>query len=89
MDDLRGPVVRLLFGAAAEGPPNEAVTLLTRVLELDPLHEEGLQQLLKHLLARGRRQEAVRRYQAFEQRLEAEMGLEPLAETTALLTLSA
>ena len=87
--ELRGAVVRLLFGAAAEGPPNEAVTLLTRVLELDPLHEEGLQQLLKHLLARGRRQEAVRRYQAFEQRLEAEMGLEPLAETTALLTLSA
>lgn len=83
-NELRTLVVSFLHEASAEGPAERSTALLTRVLELDPLHEEALQELLKGLLKRGRRQEAVRRYQEFERRLQDEMGLEPLEETAAL-----
>ena len=83
--NLRGEVVRLLYRAAAHGSVPDPALFLIRVLQIDPLHEEALQKLLAALLAQGRRQEAFRRYKEFQRRLQDEMGLEPLAETAALL----
>lgn len=62
------------------------VRLLKRLLELDPLHEEGLQALMALLNRMGRRREAQRRFQRFEAALAAELGLEPQPATLALLS---
>jgi DNA-binding SARP family transcriptional activator len=80
---LREAVVETLVAASDETRSSEAY--LRRVLELEPLHEEALQLLLRGLLRRGRRREARERYQRFEARLREELDLEPLPETAALL----
>lgn len=77
--------VTALWRAAAEGAePDAAERMLARVLELHPLDEDALRALLGRLVARGRTQEAQRRYAAFAERLRAETGLAPTAETRAL-----
>ena len=82
---LREDVVALLFEASSGAPSTKATAYLERVLELDPLHEEALQLLLAKLIARGRKREAIKRYQSFETKLKMEMGLKPLEETRTLL----
>ena len=82
---LREGVVTLLFEASASAPSPDAAAYLERVLELEPLHEEALQNLLKQLVKRGRRREARGRFYKFEELLKEEMGLEPLKETRAIL----
>jgi DNA-binding SARP family transcriptional activator len=82
-ESLREEVTELLFEAS--GHSADGVVYLERLLELEPLHEEALQLLLQRLVARGRRREAVRRYQRFASQLKTEMGLEPLDETRAFL----
>ena len=74
-----------LFETAEGASADRASALLIRVLELDPVHEEALQLLLRNLIARGRRREVQRRYQTFARRLEQEMGLTPLPETRELV----
>lgn len=80
---LRERVVAALYEASDEAPASEP--WLLRILELESLHEEALQRLLRGLLRRGRRREALGRYRAFEARLRDELDLEPLPETRALL----
>jgi DNA-binding SARP family transcriptional activator len=82
-ETLREEVTEVLFEAAQN--TQEGVAYLERLLELDPLHEEALQLLLQKLVARGRKREALKRYQSFASRLKTEMGLEPLDETRAFL----
>lgn len=82
---LREEVIELLYEASQEAEATEASTYLTRVMELEPLHEEALQGLLTWLLAHGRRREAQQRYRQFQKILDEELGLEPLPETQALL----
>jgi hypothetical protein len=82
-ETLRKEVIDLLFEAAQN--TEEGITYLERLLELDSLHEEALQLLLEKLVSRGRKREAVKRYQTFAAKLKTEMGLEPLEETRALL----
>ena len=82
-ESLREDVVDLLVDTDEESGTDSRY--LVRVLELDPLHEEALQKLLKHLRRRGRKREARLRYKSFTERLESELGLEPLEETRALL----
>ena len=77
-DRLREEVTLILFEA---GDPN----YLERVLELEPLHEEALQRLLKHLVMRGRRREAKQRFDKFATQLSEDLGLEPLEETQRIL----
>ena len=84
-EQLREEVVGLLEGAAAEADGERAEAYLARILELEPLHERALQGLLGHLLQRGRRRDAHKRYRSFARLLEEEMGLEPLPETRELL----
>lgn len=82
--ELRQRVVELLLEAAEQA--KEPGSYLERVLALEPLEEEALQRLICDLLKRGRRREAQRRYQRFASLLKTELGLEPLPETTRLLT---
>lgn len=84
---LREEVVTLLFEASDGAPSDAATTYLTRVLDLEPLHEDALQRLLQQLVRRGRRREARQRFQKFAERLHEELGLEPLSETKDLLNL--
>lgn len=81
---VREEVLDFLYETALQ--EKDAVDCLERLMELDPLHEEGLQLLLRALISKGRKREAHRRYHSFAARLKTEMGLEPLAETRALLT---
>jgi tetratricopeptide (TPR) repeat protein len=78
-EHLKERVISTLFGAAQKSP--ESVPYLEKLLGLDPLHEEAIQLLLEKLVARGRKREAVKRYQTFAEKLKTEMGLEPLEET--------
>ena len=84
---LREQVVDCLREAALRAEPTVALRYLQRVIELDPLHEEAVRHLLERLVERGRAADARRHYQAFAARLRAELGLEPLAETRAVLAL--
>jgi len=77
-------IVELLQGASA-ATPKKAEAYLERLLELDPLHEEALQQLLRRLLRRGRRHESHLRLEEFRRHLKEEMDLEPLPETEGIL----
>lgn len=81
---LRARVLHLLQHAAdSEG--DDAGRYLARILELDPLNEATLRQLLKHLKERGRHAEARQRFEQFALRLRQETGLDPEASTRALI----
>jgi DNA-binding SARP family transcriptional activator len=87
-ESLRREVTQLLYDAAQHSQDELALPYLERALELDPIFEEALQELLRQLLRRGRRREAQRRLRQFSKTLQDELGLEPLAETQAILALS-
>lgn len=82
---LRGDVIALLSSAARTATADDAEALLARVLELDPLDETALQQLLRLLVGSGRRARAVQAFEAFRQRLGEEIGARPLPATRAAL----
>jgi DNA-binding SARP family transcriptional activator len=82
-ESLREEVIELFFETAQT--TDDGLDYLERLLELDPLHEEALQLLLEKLVSRGRKREAVKRYQNFAAKLKTDMGLEPLEETRNLL----
>lgn len=82
---LREQVLAALH-TAADTSAKDAGRFLTRILELDPLNEEALHQLLEHLLRRRRHVEARRRYEEFAERLREETGLEPQDSTQALVS---
>ena len=67
--------------------PQGAVALLAHVLERDLLAEDVVQSYLRLSYRSGGREEALRLYAAFRDRLAAELGLAPLAETEALAAL--
>lgn len=75
----------LRSAAAAADDPERAIRWLDRLLELDPLHEEALHDLVVLLLRSGRRREARRRYRALADRLREELGVEPADATRRLL----
>ncbi len=81
---LRERVVSLLYASAAAAGDERAVAYLSRILELEPLHEEALQELLKLLASRGRTHEARKRYERFAKQLALETGLKPHSKTAEL-----
>jgi DNA-binding SARP family transcriptional activator len=85
---LRNRVITLLFEASRKAEPADKRRYLERVLELEPGHEDALQDLLKLLVTLGRVREARRWYTAFETYLREELEMEPLSETRAILTTS-
>jgi serine/threonine protein kinase/DNA-binding SARP family transcriptional activator/DNA-binding beta-propeller fold protein YncE len=82
---VRSVALRLSAGYQGSARHNEAVELLEHLLRDDPLDEEALRQLLEVLYSAGRRVEALRRYQQFEQHLAEELGAPPSRETMALV----
>jgi DNA-binding SARP family transcriptional activator len=54
------------------------------LVELDPLSEEAHRTLIHLYFLAGRRSQALLEYEAFAKRLETELDVKPLSETTAL-----
>jgi len=62
-----------------------AVQWARRAVALTPDDETAIQRLLRFLLRRGDRAGALRAYESFRRRFETEYGLQPSAETRALV----
>ncbi len=67
-----------------EGDHGGAVTLLQRLLDEDLVAEDVVQRYLKAAYLDGRREEALRAYEAFAKQLADELDLEPLEVTQVL-----
>ncbi len=74
---------RLAIVAAAEGDLPAAIDAASRRLDLDPLDEGSHVRLMDLLVAGGDRSAALRQYRACVATLERELGVPPLATTTA------
>lgn len=84
-EPIRHQVIRVLLHAARGASPQQAEAILARVLELDPLDEAALQQMLRLLVASGRRARAVQAFEQFRQMLGEQVGARPLPATRAAL----
>ena len=78
-------VVRSANAANEAGAFDRASRLLGRLLELEPLAEDVLQPYLRALALSGRREAALAAFERFAERLQEELGLEPLATTRELV----
>ena len=79
-------VILKLLTAAHEEQGNEAKAFhyAARQLQLDPYQEEAHRQLMRFLVRRGLREEALAQFKRLRQLLHDEMGVEPEAETMLL-----
>ncbi|MDQ5850679.1 MAG: AAA family ATPase, partial [Chloroflexota bacterium] len=66
------------------GTYQQAERYAWRQVELDPWHEAAHRQLIGVLASTGQRGAALRQYETCRRILEAELGVEPAPETTAL-----
>lgn len=82
--DLAGALERLARGRVAGGAWEAAVTAGGRWLDLDSLHEPAHRLLMTALGRAGEPAAAIRQYRECVRILDAELGVAPLAETTAL-----
>ncbi len=83
-EDYRHRVDGLLAALADRADPAEAAELARRRRALDPLNEAACRQAMTALAAAGDRSGAIAAYRELVGRLEAELGVDPLAETTAV-----
>ncbi len=81
---MRGALHRLVQSHTARGEYTLAIQYATRLLALDPWREEVHRELMRLLALSGQRSAALAQYKACRRLLAAELGLEPLEETTAL-----
>jgi DNA-binding SARP family transcriptional activator len=82
---LRREVILFLSSSARGAAAGESEPMLARVVELDPLNEPVVQELLRVLVATGRRARAMQVFEQFRERLGEETGTRPLAATRAVL----
>ena len=75
---------RLVDARAAAGELDEAIAHAERWLDLDPLHEPAHRALMRLHAQRGDRAAAVHQYRQCVRTVDEELGVAPLAETTAL-----
>ncbi|WP_169316600.1 ATP-binding protein [Deinococcus peraridilitoris] len=68
----------------ANGNMSGAAELAGRILETDALAEDALQTFMRCAAGLGRRDDALRAYRSFRERLDRELRLEPLAGTREL-----
>lgn len=84
--ELRGRAIESLVDFhTARGAHDEALGWARERVSQDPLDEVAHEALLVTLLAAGRRGSALRLYEAYERRLEQELGMEPPASMRELL----
>lgn len=69
----------------AKGEPDQAGRDAEAILRLDPYRETAYRTLIRAHLARGDRASAARAYAQCSERLSVDLGVEPAAETQALL----
>ena len=82
--DLTGVLERLARGRVAGAAWDAAVAAGRRWLDLDPLHEPAHRLLMAALAGSGEPAAALRQYRECVRVLDRELGVAPLAETTAL-----
>ena len=73
-----------LASSVRQRSPEEALVILTRALESDPLHEGAVRALMVVLAAMGRRSEALARYERLVDDLLGAFGTDPDAQTANL-----
>src|SRR6478752_5942388 len=86
-DELRDTHRQILVKLATtvrHRAPEEALVILARVLESDPLHEGAVRQQMRVLAQTGRRSEALARYERLVDDLLDAYGTDPDAQTAAL-----
>lgn len=76
-------LMRLCDEARERHAYSDAIAAVQRALELDPWREDALRALLVLRAAVGDRSGAVQTYRDFARRLYDELGVTPMAETTA------
>lgn len=82
---LAGHVLKRLAGYyAGTGELDLAIDYTARLLTLDPWQEEAHRQMMALLARRGARSAALAQYETCRRLLKEELGVEPMAETTAL-----
>ena len=82
--ELASALRRLVEHLIATGDLDRAVPLARRWLELDPLHEPAHRELMRLLSWCGDRGAALEQYRSCVRVMSDELGVAPLAETTAL-----
>ncbi|WP_297854598.1 tetratricopeptide repeat protein [Meiothermus sp.] len=80
----REAVLQAALNLGQTGRHPEAASLLRQVWEQDTFDEQVLQAYLHNLYAQGNRDGALEVYALFKNRLQNELGLAPLPETTYL-----
>lgn len=68
----------------ARGEYTAAIQYTTRLLEMEPWHEEAHRQLMLLLTLNGQRSAALMQYETCRRILASELGVEPVEETTSL-----
>jgi DNA-binding SARP family transcriptional activator/predicted ATPase len=63
---------------------SQALPYAYRLVELEPLDEEANRQLMRLLAMHGQRNEALAQYEALQQLLESELGVQPDQDSQAL-----
>lgn len=71
----------------ALGQPDEQIACLRQQIGLEPWHESAHRQLMELLARQGRRSQALAQYETCRRILADELGVEPTAETMALMKL--
>jgi DNA-binding SARP family transcriptional activator/Tfp pilus assembly protein PilF len=75
---------RLVRAFQADGRPQDAIAHARTWLALDPLHEPAHRALMRLYAETGQRAAAIRQYRECVRILDAELGVQPLEETTEL-----
>ncbi|NJK46322.1 MAG: hypothetical protein HC933_20605 [Pleurocapsa sp. SU_196_0] len=70
---------------SAHGQHREAMAVLERLLDRDPLQEDVVNTFMRESAALGLRHDAIRAFERLRDALEAELNLEPMPQTLALL----
>jgi predicted ATPase/DNA-binding SARP family transcriptional activator len=73
-----------LASSVRQRAPEEALVILTRALESDPLHEGAIRALMVVLAEAGRRSEALARYERLVDELLDAFGTDPDPQTVAV-----
>ncbi|HSJ30601.1 MAG TPA: BTAD domain-containing putative transcriptional regulator [Longimicrobiales bacterium] len=92
-DRRRGHLARLhrrlqrdhIAALVAAGQADDALNAARHWVELDPLDDEAAHTLIERLAAAGQRTAALQYYDNYVRQLEAELDVEPLEETQALV----
>ena len=83
-DLARNALARLLARQMADGSPDQGAATARRLVQLDPLHEDAHRALMRIYAEQGQTALALKQYQMCRDKLQAELGVKPEAETERL-----